>query len=441
MGQRSIPGFCERCGQRFELAQPARGERDLGLDRIKASFRYCVGCGLYVGRTCCWNPDAVACIADAPPFALTTTHPPGATPDSSSNEAEVRRGLEELAASLEALEQFEEPARPVPKSDTDREIGRQAWDAAWWAVGWLIARVETSRDAAAKALWRTPTQPDGRLAALEERYGRARSLVEGRLRAAGETMLQAPLRQASSAVTVGALTAVVLLTFSTAAMLQLGYLNPFAVNRSAAASQPEGAVLGGAASPTPSIAAASTPTTVARQAVIALLDFDELRIGQLAGPSDEIGSVTGAAEVVAFPSPFDRSIRVHGDGPHRFCMPTAELDDGALSFDMDLYTKAASASGRLRLSIAPTGSSATIVSVPLELLGSLRLEAWHRLHAAWTPGQPVAIAIGEAAQGQLHRLTVAPVRDGHADPGAVCVAVSGMANDAELLIDNLRVQQ
>ena len=365
--------------------------------------------------------------------------------------------MEELAASLDALEHFRGSARPQPQFGTDRELGRQAWDDSWWAIGWLIARVETSRDAAAKALWLTAAQPDapsmdlpnGDLASLAERYNRARAVMEARLRAAAELLappqrrrrFPALLRRVPPALAVGALAALVVLTFSTAALLQLGYLNAFTSNASAVASQREGAVLGGAASAVPSSSPVSTPAPFAPQAVIASLDFDELRIGLLAGASDEIGSVTGAAEVVAFPSPFDRSIRIPGDGSHRFCVPFAELNDGGISLEMDLYAETALAAGRLRLSTAPTSTRATVVTVPLELLSSLRPESWHRLRAVWLPRQPVAISIGEAAQGQFHNLTLPLSHDARAIPGTVCVAVSGMAMDAELLIDNLRVQQ
>lgn len=457
MGQRSILSFCERCGQRFELQQPAPGERDLGLDVTKTTFRYCTSCQLFVGRACCWNPDAVACIIDAPPSALIAVRLLGTAPDESSNEAAARRGLEESAASIEALEQFEWAAALAPRSDTDREAARRAWDDAWWSIGWLIARVETSRDAAAKAIWRTSAQPgapsaedlNGALAALDRRYGRARAVTEARLHVAAESLaptrrrqwLPAPLRRVAPAVTVGVLTGVAALTFSMAALLQLGYLNAFTSNASAVASQREGAVLGGGASAVPSSSADSTPAPFAPQAVIARFDFDELRIGLLAGASDEIDSVTGAAEVVAFPSPFDRSIRVLGNGSHRFCVPSAELDEGGISFEMDLYAKAAFTAGRLRLSFAPTSTGATVVSVPLQRLRSLRPEAWHHLRALSMPRQPVAISIGETAQGQPHRLTVPLVHDARAVPGTVCIAVSGMAQDAELLIDNLQVQQ
>jgi hypothetical protein len=455
MGHRSIPGFCERCGQRFELTRAEPGERDLGLDRIQASFRYCVSCQLFVGRTCCWNPDAVACIVDAPSFALTTAPAPGALIDGRSNERLAHRGLTELAASLDAVEHVDDLVGYAPQTDEDRETGRKAWDDAWWAMGWLIARAESSRDAAAKALRRVSAQPDGseedmagRLSSLVESYGRARAMIEARLVAVGRSLRRRDRRRLSLApwgrlepamIGIGALAAVGVLAFGSAALLQLGYLNPFALNRGAIASHPDEAVLGGAGVPGQSKSATATPAEPA--AVVARLNFDELYIGPLAGASDEIRPVAGDPEVVAFPSSFDRSIAFVGDVSHRFCLPIATLDDERIWFDMDLYAKTPVVSGRLRLSMAPLGAAATAASVPLELLDDLRLQAWHHLRVVLTPRQPVTIEIGEAASGQMQTRTLAPNRHASAVAGGVCAAVSGMAEEAVLLLDDLRVEQ
>ncbi|HYN64352.1 MAG TPA: hypothetical protein VES36_07085, partial [Candidatus Limnocylindrales bacterium] len=226
--------------------------------------------------------------------------------------------------------------------------------------------------------------------------------------------------------------------FGTAALLQLGYLNPFAPNGDSVASHPDAAVLGGAAGPGPS--AASTPGPRAPGAVIARIDFDELRIGPLAGASDDVGPVAGGPEVVAFPSPFDRSIRVVGDGSHRFCIPVANFVGGRVSFDIDVYATTPTASGRLKLSMAPSDAGPTVASVPLDLLGGLRLEAWHHLSAVWTPGQPVAITIDPAAE-QMQTVNLPPAGDAQVAAGAACVAVSGMAKESVLHLDNLWVEQ
>jgi hypothetical protein len=458
LGHRSIPGFCERCGQRFELTPPAPGERDLGLDRIQASFRYCAGCKLYVGRTCCWNPDAVACIVDAPPFALVTSPQSGGQLEGSQNEFIARRALAELTASLVAIEHVDDRVAYAPQTEEDRENGGRAWEDAWWGLGWLIARVETSRDAAAKALRRVAGQADesttegltGQLTSLVDRYVRARAMIEARLVAAGRSLARRnrrwPLvvlnrRVEPAMIGVGSLAVVGVLAFGSAALLQLGYLDPFAVNADAVASQPDEAVLGGAGGPRQSSSATSTAGPREPEAVIAQLDFDELRIGELAGASEEITEVVGGPQVVAFPSPFDRSIRVVGDGSHRFCMPVSDLVDGRVSFQVALYAENSTDSGQLSLSAAPSGSGSTAASVPLRLLDGLTLRAWHRLRAVWTPRQPITVAIGDAPLGSVQTVNLPPAQDAHAIAGAVCIAVSGMAPNAVLLLDNLRVEQ
>jgi hypothetical protein len=432
------------------------------LDRIKASFRYCASCQLFVGRSCCWNPDAVACIVDAPPTAIITTAPAAVL---GGSETAARRAVAELAASIGALGQLKDAIERVPQWEANREIRRRAWDDAWSTTGWLIARAETSRDAAAKALWRGPAQPvppttqdlNGQLLSLEEQYARTRATVEARLMAAAQSLApdhpQKPVparrRRLDSAILAGALGAVAVLAFGAAALLQLGYLDPFVSSRTAAATDPEGAVLGGGGGPVQSSAPASTPASTPvstqapfePQAVVARLDFDQLRIGSLAGASDEIALVAGRADVVAFPSPFDRSIRAAGEGTHRFCVPNSTLVGGAIALEVDLYAETLINSGRLLLSMAPPAAAATAASVPLGLLGDLPSEAWHHLRAVLTPSQPVEIAIGDMAQGQVQTQILSPARDTRAVAGSVCIAVSGMPTDGVLLLDNLEVQQ
>lgn len=456
MAGRSTPAFCERCGLRFELEQPVPGERDLGLDRIKASFRYCAGCRLFVGRTCCWNPDAVACIVDAPLFSPSATLLPTALPDGGKGESVAIRGIRELAASVKAVERLSGVLDPKLKPGEDRDVARQAWDEAWWATGWLIAQAETSRDAAAKALLRVDPQPgepgaealNGELASLLATYGEVRTVMEKRLVSAGRQLavdadrqpVAAPPRRIERHVLLraGSLAAVAVLAFGGAALLQLGYLDPFGSIGNSVASDPDGAVLGGVGAPAPS----STPAPLASpaaEAVIARLDFDELRVGLLAGATDEIGPVAGGPEVVAFPSPFDRSVRISGNGTHRFCLPLTALEEGRIAFDVDVYSDAPPSSGRLRLSMSPAGAGPSAATVPLELLRALEPEAWHQLRIAWEPGHQVAIAIG--AEPDPTALSLPPASDPGAVSGAVCVTASGMAQDAALLLDNLRVAQ
>jgi hypothetical protein len=415
------------------------------LDGIKAHFRFCAGCQLFVGRACCWNPDAVACVVDAPLLAPTAALRASLFPYK-PDDAEAQRSLSELARSIETLEQPNLVAGPLARTESDLKVRRAQWDDTWWAIGWLVARVETNRDAAAKAIWRIPASESAlsngdlsdQLASLDERYVRVRARIEAAMLAAGESSQDGRrMRVDRTRVAVGAFAAVAVVLV---AVIQPWNLSVF-TNGSATASRPEGAVLGGAAGPSQSNGGAPTPLPDTPQAVIATVDFDELRIGQLAGATQEIGSVKGGAEVIPFPSPFDRSIRVVGDGSHTFCVPVAKLRDGAIAVAMDVYFETPIASGRLTLSVTPPGFDPKAVRVPLRQLRGLKAEAWHRLRAIWTPGRPVAIAIGDPSAGPLETMDPLPADVGHSEAGSVCVAVSDMANDAVLLLDNLQVQR
>ncbi|HET6745465.1 MAG TPA: hypothetical protein VFH90_06400 [Candidatus Limnocylindria bacterium] len=437
MNEGPIPVSCERCGRRVELQPPAPGDRDLGLDRIKAAFRYCSGCQLFIGRTCCWQPEAIACTVDAPRFAVSVDRLPAQGPNHSARDATARSALEGMAASLEELERIEVPVGDPRGSDTDRGLAKRAWVDAWGEIASLVARIETSRDAAAKSLWRPLISPEGpraegldsELQGLEDRYRRTRVAAEARLRAAAEPLARsrrrrthAPRWRAGSSLVLGALASVAVLSFSTASLLQLGIIDPFADGRSASATQPEEAVLGGAPS-----------------GLIAALDIDTLRLGRL-DESESIASVAGDIQVVEAPSPFDRGIRFGGDGSHTFCAHSTASDDGTIRFDADLLTQSALVAARLKLTVAPAEAAATIVSVPLRPLGNLQSGAWHRLHAAWEPRQPAAVTFS-GTSGQVRRLTVPLARDDRAVPGTVCIAVSGMGTHAQLLIANLRVRR
>jgi hypothetical protein len=468
VGQRSIPGFCERCGQRFEIEQPEPGERELGLDRIKTAFRHCSTCRQYVGRTCCWNPDAVACAVCAPSNALSTTVEAESVPAATWTLDRARESLAELAASVEAVEHVGSFLGPEPGPENG-ELERRAWDDAWWATGWLIARAETSRDAAAKALWHVAAEPDtaasdeltGELVALLEEYRGVRSVMEERLataagritgRPAPVPMVERARRLRPALVGAGAIAAVVVLALGAAALTGAGLPGPGS-SGGVAATDGNGGILGGAGGPGGSRAPAATPVAVVTPeptplptqppppAVLASVSFDELRIGMLEGATDRIGPVTGRPEVVAFPTPFDRSVRLAGSQPQRFCVPLEPLDADAISVAVDLYSDESLRSGRLELSMSPSGADPSTANVPLELLGGMAAGEWHLLVVAWAPGEQANVAIGDPAREEVRTLSLPLAANPVGADGAVCVTTAGMASGAELLLDNLRVEQ
>jgi hypothetical protein len=225
---------------------------------------------------------------------------------------------------------------------------------------------------------------------------------------------------------------------------------------------PEMAILGGQGSPdqTPGTdggagetqASATTPASAATPApdggsepaapsVRANLDFDTLRVGALQGAGDAIADIVGVNEVVPFPSPFDRSIRMVGSGTHQFCVSIPGLEPREISVAVDLYAGSMPLGG-LELAAVPSDGPATATGIPSDLLSSLVPERWYHLGARWQPGMPVTIEIRDELGGELvselapaSELTPAATFEG------VCLATSGMASDGELMLDNLRVEQ
>lgn len=177
--ERSVTGACQRCGRRVQLSQPARGDPDLDLDQAKAHFRFCGACRRYVGRSCCWSPEAVACTDCARALAV-----------ASADELEpARRALAELRISIRGMESVGIGLDSVVGAAA-AEAAAASWQEAWWGVSWLVTRAESSRDAVSRRLWHRsgPSEDSALLAAelaqLLVMYQAARRGAEERLSAA-----------------------------------------------------------------------------------------------------------------------------------------------------------------------------------------------------------------------------------------------------------------
>jgi hypothetical protein len=218
---------------------------------------------------------------------------------------------------------------------------------------------------------------------------------------------------------------------------------------------PEMAILGGQATPEqtgsasgslggPEVSPAS-PVPGGPEAlgpsIRAELDFDTLRVGALQGASDAIADIVGVNEVVPFPSPFDRSVRMVGSGTHQFCVSIPGLHSREVSVAVDLYAGSLPF-GALELAAVPSNGPATATGIPPELLTSLLPGRWYHLGARWQPGTPGTIEIRDGQGSELSSelalvSELAPV----ATFEVVCLSASGMASDGELMLDNLRVEQ
>jgi hypothetical protein len=189
---------------------------------------------------------------------------------------------------------------------------------------------------------------------------------------------------------------------------------------------------------TPAPSAGSQPEA---PSVRADLDFDTLRVGALEGATDGISDIAGLIDVVPYPSPFDRSVRMVGSGSHRFCVSIPGLESREVSVAVDLYA-ASLPFGNFELATVPSDGPGTATGIPSDLVTSLVPERWYEVSARWQPGMQATIEIREAEGGEvlgelLPLSTPAPV----VTIGVVCLSASGMAADGELMLDNLRVEQ
>jgi hypothetical protein len=525
----TVSNYCERCGGRVDVRTGEPGEDDLGLDRIRSVFRYCSTCQLFVGRTCCWNPDVHACTNCGPPGSDQSV----ISPDSVTARKEIV--IRRLADLSESVEDLQKVARVLDAQTAGGvALSASTWTDAWDASTWMIARADTSRDAVARALWPPPPERSRarfeqfheELADLMKAYLAARASVEQRLTPAGQPSLASETSKATGGLLRGwrvgsrvlalmgslaagrlrrgwrAVSVVTALMGSLAAgrlrrgwravsvvtalmgSLAAGWLRslrgvsmPSALVGAVIAvvvvggglavlgGAPEMAILGGQGSPgqtpgtvggaggtqpsgaTPASDATPTPdggSEPAAPSVRANLDFDMLRVGTLTGASEAIIEVAGTVEVVPFPSPFDRSLRMVGEGSHRFCVSIPGLDAGEVSVAVDLFAGSAESLpfGAFELGAVPSDGPGMATGIPPELVSSLLPERWYHLHARWKADTPGTIEIRDDQGGELVS-EVAPgsVAAPTAPVEGLCLSASGMGSDGELMLDNLRVEQ
>jgi hypothetical protein len=438
----TLSNYCERCGQRIDVHGARPGKVDRGLDRVGSAFRYCSTCQLFVGRACCWNSDVLACTDCGPLGSDKSVISPSTI---TARKEMALRGLADLSKSVDDLQQI---ARVLDARTADGiALPSRVWDDAWEAAGWLIARADTTHDALARALAAPPTgrararfeQFHAELGDLWKAFLAARASVEQRL-----TVARQPPRATVSMKATGCLLSSRgwLRGWRGAPLLPslFGAVLVVAGGLAALGGAPEMGILGGQGSPEQSGAtdAASEPPTLS---VHASLDFDLLRVGELQGAHDAITEVVGIAEVVPFPSPFDRSVRMFGSGAHRFCVTVPGLEARSVSVAVDLYA-GSFPFGSFVLGAIPVDGPATAIGIPSELTARLLPGRWYHLGARWQPGMPVTIEIREVEGGELLSGEVPPsIQAPDAPDEGLCLSASGMASDGELMLDNLRVEQ
>jgi hypothetical protein len=438
---RLVSRFCELCGRRFDLSAPLPGE--LGFRRIAAVFRSCASCGRSVGITCCWDLETRACVECA------STGKSGVI--RASGWGEKRRG----PAARRALAQLSNAVLALQRLGSDPRLSHRTtigdWEDAWWEAARLLLNTESSADVAMEKVRvaRAGTSAGPMLIAeldgLMDEYGKARNFLGTRLVATGQPLRQElnhqlqPLRGPRLAVATGLFVAVLTVTTVMAGVSILGSSShETQAGSSSDAGQRAGGVLGtsqGQETPAP----LGTPHV---PAPIATLDFNIMRIGSLKGASTDLAAVIGHADVVSFPSPFDRSIRLSGAGPDGFCLANTLLGAGGVSVTLDLYAVEPITTGSLDLVVTAPDGFVTVASIPERVLRRLSAERWYRVSAEWMPGTREVIDVSERGLGTLF-VDSLDLAAGNAasDPHSLCLRASGMPLQAQLLLDNLRVKQ
>jgi hypothetical protein len=438
---RLVSRFCNRCGRRFELTGPEPGE--LGLDRIGTVFRSCVSCTRFVGITCCWDPETRLCVECAArrgtPFAGRLSV------GEKRKEAAARRALAQLSSAVLTLDRFGKDPR------LRGQLSLPDWEDAWWEASWLLLSAQAYGDQAVEGLHavRAPTRTRAALVAafnrLTNTYGEARGALEMRLSATGLPLRREarhplqPLRGPRLAVVTGLfITALTVTTVLAGASILGTSLRQSPLAETAQPGERAGGVLG--TSQAQGTAPAAATPHVPR--LVAMLDFDILRIGSLKGASNDLVGVIGRIDVVSFPSPFDRSVRFSGAGPNGFCLANEHLGPGGASVTVDLYAVEPVTSGSLDMVVTAPDGFVTVASIPAKVLRRLSVERWYRVSAEWMPGTREVIQVSERGLGTLFvdslDLSSAPSSP---DPHSFCMRASGMPARLQVLLDSLRVEQ
>lgn len=203
---------------------------------------------------------------------------------------------------------------------------------------------------------------------------------------------------------------------------------------------------GNGASLTPSLTA-STRASPSDSAIVAsaspsiLIAVDLHRIGPLDPDELPIMRVSGAPEVVAFPTAFDRSIRLSGTASW-FCAQAAPPTEGGVrSAAFDLHLGQAGSGGSLSVSLGTSADAPPNgLRLDLALLEGLDHEAWYRLTVIATDGRAARIEIAQlGTDGPVNAYELDVDATVPTSPGEVCVHASLDQPASALFIDNLRI--
>jgi hypothetical protein len=325
------------------------------------------------------------------------------------------------------------------------------WNALWWEASELILECEGRRDEARLALVTVPRgdsrEADEEIAVLADsieletqRYVLARKAVETLLRSSDtrrrRRIPQLPPVLRTATIGIAAVIGLLLVVIAVRPdRIFYELASRPAASSGARSSTEAGSVLGLRGSP--SVLSAATP---APHAVIASTDFNVDKMGPL-DLDPPVGEVIGETEVVAFPSPFDRSLLLQGVGESGLCVTTEVLGSGEAAVTTDMYAKAPIRLGAVHLILVPGNGEPSAFQVPPDLLASLRSLRWYHLRATWSGDNMVRVEISDD-EGWITRISVpsSATTERSAAPGA-CITATSVPATTWLLVDNVRLEQ
>ncbi len=192
MDERPVAGSCEQCGRTYSLFIPVPGSGNLKLDRVAEAFAWCIECGQFVGRACCWVRGLRCSRCAEAHREADANDAAGGFAALAATRAAIRQ-LDGIAAEFSGIE---ETLAAVDSVDVSSAVG--AWEDAWLAAGALEIRLDGSRDAAVGMIRDLPPNESERTVKLEAELDSVTVSHVARWRSVTDAIAQAGRRLAIS---------------------------------------------------------------------------------------------------------------------------------------------------------------------------------------------------------------------------------------------------
>jgi hypothetical protein len=170
--------------------------------------------------------------------------------------------------------------------------------------------------------------------------------------------------------------------------------------------------------------------------------FDLHPVGPVDPVELPIARIIGTPEVVPFPTPFDRSLRLTGAAAGAcFELPAPETT-GASSMAFDVYLGEVASNGTLVIVLAADDGAAAIpLTVDLSVAGELDRDTWYRVEVTSTgdSGQLMVTPVG-GGQAILEATLSADPTISPTSTDRACIQ-SALPDAASIFVDNLRVER